>query len=126
MHLWDALSGEAIGVPYRVHAESVTCVAISKDCKPFLSSSLDGTVRHREVSAERNITEQHILSAVPDEVRSYLIQRPIVSLSVCAIGMIALPGSLSGTVQRWDTLTGDAMGLPILGHAERSGCILLQ
>ena len=43
------------------------------------------------------------------------------SLSVYTNGKLAVSGSFSGTVQRWDMLTGEAAIQTMLGHAEASG-----
>ena len=120
VRLWGTLSGGAIGIPLRGHGGSVSCVAISRNCKFVLSGCLHGTVRQWDVSAERNVTEQHLLLTSPDELHSNPIREVITSLSVCANGKLAVSGSADGTVQRWDMLTGEAMGRPMLGHARKS------
>ena len=121
VRLWEAVSGEAIGIPLRGHIGYVYCVAISRDRKLVLSGSSDGTVRLWDVSAERNVTEQHLFSTVTDEARSYPGDRRIRSVSVCANGKLAVSGSGDGTVQRCDMLTGEAVDRPILGSARSIG-----
>ena len=120
VRLWDALSGDAIGIPLRGHRRSVTCAAISRDGKLVLSGSMDRTVRQWDVSAERNVIEQQLLLTSLDEKRSYSIPRSIVSLSVCANGKLVVSGSEDSTVQRWDMLTGEALGRPMLRYTCKS------
>ena len=117
MLLWGASSGEAIGIPLRGHGDIVSCVAITRDGKLVMSGSRDYTVRQWDVSAERNVTKQHLLSTSLDEIRYDPRRRRIVSLSVCANGKFVVSGSGVGTIQRWDMLTGEALGRPMVGHA---------
>ena len=122
MRFWDALSGEAIGKPLITHSNSVTCVAISRDGKHVLSSFMDNIVRQWDVSEQRNVTEQRLSLTSPDEVCSDSTLRTTVSLSVCANRNLVVSGSCGGTVQKWDMLTGEAVGRPMLGHA-RGSCV---
>ena len=118
--LWDNLSGEVIAILLRRHESLFTCVALSRDGKLLLSGSQDHTVRLWDVSAERNVAEELSLSTVPFAVRSYPYSMGIASLSVCAKGKLVVSGSEDGTVQRWDMLTGEAVGRPMLGHPDGS------
>ena len=118
VRLWDARSGEAIGIPLRGHGGPVTCVAISRDGKLVLSGDMDYVVREWDVSAERNVTEQQLLLTSPDELRSDPYQRRIVSLSLCANRKLAVSVSAGGSLQRWDMLTGEAVG----GHMQGNSC----
>ena len=116
MCLWEALSGEAIGIPLRGHGDHVTCIAISRDGKLVMSGSREGTVQLWDVSAERNGSENHRLVRSRYEDGVDHVQRSTVSLSVCANGQIAVSGSEDGTLQRWDVLTGEVVGESMLGH----------
>ena len=120
VRLWDTLSGEAIGIPLRGYGGEVTCIAISRDGKLVMSGSMDGNIRHWDVAAERNGSENHRLLTSLDENGFELFPRSIATLSVCWNGKIAVSGSKDGIVQRWDVLTGEAVGGPMLGDAESS------
>ena len=120
--LWDALSGEAIGITLRGYGGRVTCIAISRDGKLVMSSSRDENVRHWDVSAERNGSGDNRLLTSLEEYHFDPFRVSISSVSVCRKGKIAVSGSIAnGTLQRWDVLTGEVVSGPILGHAESSG-----
>ena len=110
VRLWDILSGEAIGIPLRRHERPVTFTAMSRDGKIFQSGSSDCTIREYDAPAERKVIKQHLLLTSPDEVRSYPARKPILSISMCASGKLMVPVSEAITVQRWDMLTGEAVG----------------
>ena len=84
---------------------------------------MDGTVRQWDVSEQRNVTEQSLLSTVPGEIRIDPFTR-IISLSMCANGILAVSLLDGGTVQIWDMLTGEAVGRPYWDTQAKFGCIL--
>ena len=58
--MWDAETGEALGVPLRGHTDYVRCIAISPDGSYVVSGSDDKTVRmwdlHPPVCSTANLT----------------------------------------------------------------------
>ena len=57
--MWDASSGEVIGLPLQGCNSNVEAVAIGRKDKLILSGHFDGTVRHWHVSVQRNVAEEH-------------------------------------------------------------------
>ena len=127
VRLWNALSGEAIGLPLRGHESSVSGIAISRDGNLVLSGSFDMTVRQWDVSAQGNVSEQYRLSIVREE-NLFCPKKNVLSVVVCANGKLAVSSSNDNTVQRWDILTGEAVGRPMLGHTGRGGvhCVAIS
>ena len=115
--LWDTLSGDAIGQPLRRHDDIVFDVAMSTDGKLGLSGSANGTVCEWDISAQGNVFDQYEL---PNTTKEKLIpgNRWIQEVVGSTNGKIAVSISGGNTLQKWDLLTGEAIGLPLLRHTD--------
>ena len=120
MRLWNASSDEPLGLPLRGHQNCVNCVAMSRDGNLIMSGSADGTVRYWDVSAKRNVSERRWVSTT-QEHEDCSTMNWASNVSVSANGKLAVSVSVSTTAQRWDVLTGEAVGSPMLGHSNRGG-----
>ena len=113
VRLWDTSSEEAIGQLWLGHEHAVIGVAISIDGKLLLSGSLDGSIRQWDVSAAGNVLDQDQLSSMAEE-KLFSGGKSVRNLVVSVTGKIAVSLSGANNVQRWDVLTGEAIGRPIL------------
>lgn len=93
---WNARSGEAIQCSLYGHTDSVTCLAMSADCKHIVSGSDDGSVRLWNEEAIGTILLDH--------------NDAVMCVSVSEDGSIVLSGSSDNIIRLWDLKSKEIIG----------------
>jgi WD40 repeat protein len=107
IRIWDAVTGEAVGLPLQGHTQPVLSVAFSPDGARIMSGSADHTIR--------------IWDAVTGEAVGIPLQRhtqPVLSVAFSPDGARIVSGSTGHTIHIWDAVTGEAVGIPLQGHTK--------
>ena len=104
IRMWDALSGEAIGLSLRGSKSEIFVVAIGGEGKLIWSGHEDGTVRRWDISGRGNVSEEN------GSLEAFDNTPCIKCVTISADGNLAVPSSGKGVVQKWDVSTGEAVG----------------
>jgi WD40 repeat protein len=105
IRIWDAHTGEALGVPLQGHTRSVSSVAISPDGNHIVSGSNDNTIR---------IWDAHTGEALGVPLQGHTSM--VLSVAISGDGNRIVSGSRDNTIRIWDAHTGEALGVPLQGH----------
>ncbi|KIK64756.1 hypothetical protein GYMLUDRAFT_160558, partial [Collybiopsis luxurians FD-317 M1] len=105
VRIWDAETGNAIGMPLNGHTGEVLSVAFSPDGKKIVSGSSDCTVR---------IWDADTGNAIGKALNGHKHQ--VQSVAFSPDGRRIVSGSSDCTIQIWDAETGNVVGNPLNGH----------
>jgi len=105
LRLWDAKTGEELGVPFKGHEDIVYSVAFSPDSHRIVSGSADKTLRLWDAETGRQIGKP--LQGHEDSV---------FSVAFSPNGRDIVSGSRDDTLRLWNANTGEQIGGPLLGH----------
>jgi WD40 repeat protein len=106
IRIWNAETGEQIGLPIKGHTRSVSSVAFSPDGKQIVSASYDKTIRIWNAETGKQIGS-------PLEGHNFDIN----SVAFSPDGKRIVSASSDETICIWDTETRKLIGLPLKGHA---------
>jgi WD40 repeat protein len=106
VRIWDASSGQQIGLSLKGHTSPVYAVAFSPDGRRIVSGSRDETLRVWDAESGQPMGPplQGHTSAVT-------------SVGFSPDGRLILSGSADATVRIWDASTGKQFGSSLKGHA---------
>jgi len=107
IRIWDAQTGEQIGVPQEGHSDEVRSAAFSPDGKRFVSASLDEAVRIWDAQTGKQIGNP--LRGHTDRV---------CSVAFSPDGKHIVSASYDKTIRIWDAQTGKQIGKPLEGHTD--------
>jgi hypothetical protein len=105
VRVWDASSGQQIGLPLKGHTRAVNAVAFSPDGRRIVSGSWDKTLRVWDAESGQPIGPP--LQGHTSAVRS---------VRYSPDGRLIVSGSDDATVRIWDASTGKQIGSPLTGH----------
>jgi len=105
LRLWDAKSGQALGLPFEGHEDIVYSVAFSPDGHRIVSGSADKTLRLWDAETGRQIGKP--LQGHEDSV---------FSVAFSPNGRDIVSGSRDNTLRLWNVNTGEPIGAPFQGH----------
>ncbi|MBD1911980.1 MULTISPECIES: NB-ARC domain-containing protein [unclassified Leptolyngbya] len=107
VRLWDVATGECLQI-FKGHENNVWSVAFSPDGALLASRSLDQTVRLWDLATGEC---RRVLSVPSQSVRSAIAFHPEVENGITSSHAILATGSHNGTIQLWDTETGECLKL---------------
>ncbi|KAF8962292.1 hypothetical protein BDZ97DRAFT_1702551 [Flammula alnicola] len=107
IRLWDAETGEQLGMPLKGHTDVVFSVAFSGDGKRIVSGSGDKTICIWDAETGEQLGVP--LKGHTDKVKSVAFSRD---------GKCIVSGSEDKTICMWDAETGEQLGMPLEGHSD--------
>jgi WD40 repeat protein len=126
LRLWNPLTGRPVSAPIQAAtgtAPAVYKVAFSPDGKLLATAGSDGTVRLWDALTGQPAGEPiHAAPPAPDTATGHYGGATAVAFS--PDGKLLASGTIDGTIQLWDPLTGHLAGAPI--HAARAGTAMLK
>ena len=114
---WDATKGKPIGKPMKGRLKKVVCFVANENFRMLLAV-YEGA--HKNYEVIRWNTSPCEMMCEPIVLP---LARDLRSAAVSSNGEMIVTGSRDGTVQRWCTRSGDAIGEPMRGHKIWVKCV---